>query len=154
MGSLPIRREQGTIVVELPNRARRFLVEVTGSVQRSADDPASPGYGRLYGQLDESAEIDDPLLRLERQAAIDEVCRVVIDSSHKEQLSDAEAEAWLSVLGLGVTITAANAGIRSEDDLDHLDRKLSRRLDVLRSLQLLVALGLDPSLGDASGATS
>ena len=147
-GVLPIRRVDGSIVVELPRRARRFLEDAARAVQRCVEDPSSPGFGQLYGRLEESADVDDPLFSLERQTAIDDICSVVIETAQNARLSDAEAEAWLSTLGMAVTVTAAAAGIRTDEDLDLLDRKRSQLLDLLRSLQLLVARSLDPTLDE------
>ena len=151
-GTPPIRRKNGTIVVELPRRARRFVVVTAEAVLQSADDPSSLGFGRLYRPIDGSAVFDDPLATLERQTAIDATCRAVIDSAQQKALSDAEAEAWLRMLGMAVAITAANAGVKTEDDLDRLDPKVSRFLDLLRSLQLLLVGGLDPTLPDPPAA--
>lgn len=148
---LPIRREGDAVVVELPARARRFLVDAADAVRRRADDPSSPGFGRLYGPLDESAETDDPLLRLERQSSVEGICGTVTESAHRRELSDAEAEAWLRMLGMAVAVVAADAGIQTEGDLERLDPDRSRLLDLLRSLQLLLARSLDPDLSDPAG---
>lgn len=150
-GRLPIRRENDVIVVDLPRRARRFVADTADMVRRTVEDPSSPGFGRLYGRLDEGADADDPLVTFERQTAIDETCTTVIESAHKRVLSDAEGDAWLRTLGMAVALTAAGAGIRTEDDVDRLDPHRTRVLDLLRSLQLLLALGLDPELGDPPG---
>lgn len=147
-GPLPIRRQDDTIVVELPEWARRFVVDTAEAVQRSVEDPSSPGFERLYGRLDESAEVDDPLVILQRQTTIDEICGTVIGSAPKGGLSELEAEAWLRMLGMAVTIIAANAGIHTDDDLELLDPELAQLLDLLRSLQVLLARSLDPALGE------
>lgn len=148
VGALPIRRANGAILVELPRRARRLLLNAASAVQRCAEDPASPAFGQLYSQLDEAADVDDPLFRLERQTAIDDLCTVVVETANEARISDIQAEAWLRVLGMAVLLVAANAGIRTEDDLDRLDRRRTYVLDVLRSLQLLLACSLDPALGE------
>lgn len=145
-GRLPIRREGESIVVELPRRARRFVEERADGVRRSGDDPSAPAFTRLYGRLDESAEHDDPLVTLERQTVIDELCRTVTESARKERLSDAEADAWLRVLGMAVALEAATAGLATDDDVERLDPVRTRLLDLLRSLQVLLAQSLDPTL--------
>lgn len=145
-GRRPIRRQRGAIVVELPDLARDFLVRTAEGVRASAEDPASAGYRRLFAQLDGDAEADDPLVTLERQTAIDEVCRTVTASAHRDRLSDAEAEAWLQVLGMAVAMTTAAAGVQTDDDLADLDPDLTQLLDLMRSLQLLVAFSLDPAV--------
>lgn len=147
-GWLPIRRLNGSIDVKLPRRARRLLLGVAAAVQECVDDPSSLAFGRLYGQLDETANIDDPLLRLERQRAIDDLCAMVVESANENRLSDIQAEAWLRVLGMGVSLIAANAEVHVDEDLKRLDRKGAHMLDLLRSLQLLLAYSLDPTLGD------
>lgn len=143
---LPIRRANGTIVVELPLRARRFVVDAAQLVRHCAEDPSSPAFGQLYRRLDESADVDDPLFNLERQTAIDDICATVVETAHAERLRDAQAEAWLRTLGMAVMLVAAGAGVRTEDDLDLLDRRRTELLDLLRSLQLLLARCLDPTL--------
>lgn len=145
---LPIRRANGSIVVDLPRRARRFLVDAAEAVRRCVEDPSSPGFAQLYGPLDQSTDADDPLFSLERQTVIDDICAVVIDTAQNERLSDAQGEAWLRMLGMAVMVTAANAGIHTQEDVDLLDRKGSQPLDLLRSLQLLVARSLDPTLDE------
>lgn len=147
-GMPPIRRANGSIVVELPRRVRRLLVDAAEAVQRCVEDPSSPAFGQLYGRLDESADVDDPLFGLERQSAVDDVCAVVMETAQNKRLSEAQGEAWLRMLGMAVMVTAAGAGIRAEEDLDLLDPERSRLLDVLRALQLLVAASLDPALED------
>ena len=133
-------------MVELPRRVRRFVEESAEAVRRSVDDPSAPAFARLYGQLDESAVHGDPLVTLERQTVIDEVCRIVTESARKDRLSDAEADAWLRVLGMAVALVAATAGLATDDDVERLDPGRARHLDLLRSLQLLVAQSLDPTL--------
>ncbi|MGH9918689.1 MAG: hypothetical protein ACRD6W_07470, partial [Nitrososphaerales archaeon] len=113
---LPIRRVNEAIEVALPRRARRLLADASAAVQRCVEDPNSPAFGQLYGPLDETADVDDPLFRLERQTAIDDLCASVIQTSNDERLSDTQAEAWLRVLGMAVSLVAANAGIRTEED--------------------------------------
>lgn len=142
----PIRRANGSIVVELPRRVRRLLVDTAEAVRRCVEDPSTPAFDQLYGRIDESADVDDPLFGLERQSTIDDVCAVVAETAQSKRLSDAQGEAWLRVLGMAVMVTTAGAGIRTEEDLDRLDAERSQLIDLLRSLQFLVAGSLDPTL--------
>lgn len=147
-----IRREHGTIVVELPRGARQFVVATADGVRRTVEAPASAGYRRLYGRLDEGGAPDDPLVTLQRQTAIDELCRIVVASSRHRRLTDEEAEAWIKVLGLAVAMTTAEAGVHTDADLHKLDARRAEALDVLRWLQVELAFALDPSLEAPSDA--
>ncbi|MGH9087678.1 MAG: hypothetical protein ACRDYZ_06130 [Acidimicrobiales bacterium] len=144
----PIRRQDGAIVVELSDLARQFVLSTAERVRRSVEDPASAGYGRLYARIDESTTTDDPLVTLERQTAIDDVCRAVAGTAGEARLSDGDAEAWLKMLGMAVALTSATAGIRTDEDLEMAGNDLSQLLDLLRSLQVWLAFSLDPSIED------
>jgi hypothetical protein len=144
----PIRRANGVIVVTLPDGVRHLLLDSAQRVRRSATDPASAGYVRLYAPIDEDIETADPLVTLRRQVAVDEVCGVVQETWRRERLTEGEADAWIKVLGMAVAIASASAGIETEADVEAMDPDVSHLLDLLRSLQLLLAVSVDPSLED------
>jgi hypothetical protein len=146
--SRPIRRDGGTIVVELAEPDRQLVAVVAEGVRHVAESPTSPGFARLYNPLDESAVDDAPLATLERQMAIDRLCDTVHESCRAERITDEQAEAWMKVLGMAAALAAANAGIRTEADTEAMAPDLSALVDFLRALQVMLAVGLDPSLED------
>ena len=111
--------------------------------------PGSPGFDRLFGRIDEAADVDDPAYVLARQLAVDEVVSAVATSAQKAVLDPEEAEAWLKVLGMTLSRRMAELGIRSEQDRATLGAEDEAVIRVAYALQVGLIDALDGSSADA-----
>ncbi len=132
------RSADGTIEVDLPKSLRRFVAEAALAVRRTAEDPAAVGHGRIMRPLEETAEDDDPLVTLERQSSIEEICALVEATARNERLTDDEADAWMKVLSLTLAIRAGQLGLTGDDDPERLDASESEQIRFLQALLVLL----------------
>lgn len=140
----PVRRVgPDAIALDLPRWVVPLVADAADRVRRTAQRPGAPGFERLFGRIDESAAVDDPLSVLARQTMFDDVATAVAESLGQTVLSDAQAEAWLQVLSLSLAERAAELGVRDEEDRAALSPAEQRRLDVVYALQLTLIEALD-----------
>lgn len=135
-----------SIDVDLPETVMRLVKYWADEVQRTADEPMSTGNVEMFGKINEDVEADDPMLTLERQMMIGGVCALVIGSSDKRRLTDAEAEAWLQVLGMALSLEAAKLKISSYEDLDILSEEDGFTLSLLQGLASALTDALDAAV--------
>lgn len=135
-----------SIDVDLPETVMRLVKYWADEVQRTADEPMSTGNVEMFGKINEDVEADDPMLTLERQMMIGGVCALVLASSDKRRLTDAEAEAWLQVLGMALSLEAAKLGISSYEDLDILSEEDGFTLSLLQGLASALTDALDAAV--------
>lgn len=119
------------------------MVAAAERLRDTGSSPGTAGYGRLFGRIDESAEVDDPAYVVERQIAVDELATRVLDSAESSVLDSDEAEAWLKVLGLTLSRRAAELGILTEEDRERLDEQESAVIRVAYALQVGLIDALD-----------
>lgn len=105
--------------------------------------PGSAGFARLFGVIDETADVDDPAYVLARQLAVDEVVSLVTESAGKAVIEPDEAEAWLKVLGMTLSRRSAELGIRTEADRATLGPEDEAVLRVAYALQVGLMDALD-----------
>jgi hypothetical protein len=148
-GRRPAIRRLGTdaIEIDLPRSVIEILRDSAHELQHAMDQPDSPAVGRLLAQVDESAEHDDPVVTLSRQTAIDETIVTVLSSWHKRVLSDAEAESWLRLLGLVLSVRAAELGVHTEGERAAISRSDERFFQLVYVLQLALIEALDGGAG-------
>jgi len=135
-----------SIDVDLPETVMRLVKYWADEVQRTADEPMSTGNVEMFGKINEDVEADDPMLTLERQMMIGGVCALVIGSSDKRRLTDAEAEAWLQVFGMALSLEAAKLKISSYEDLDILSEEDGFTLSLLQGLASALTDALDAAV--------
>lgn len=105
-------------------------------LRETGSSPGSPGFDVLFGRIDESAAIDDPAYVLERQLGVDEVVSVVSASVGKDVIDVREAEAWLKVLGMTLSLRAAELGLRTEADREALGIRDEAVMRAVHALQV------------------
>lgn len=105
--------------------------------------PGSPAFERLFGRIDESADVDDPAYVLTRQFAVDEAVTAVVKSAQKSVIDAQEAEAWLKVLGMTLSRRSAELGLRTEQDRAKLDAEDEAVIRVAYALQVGLIDALD-----------
>lgn len=132
-----------SIEVELPETIAGLVRDWALEVRRNVDDPTSAGSVEVFGKINEDAESDDPMLALERQLMIDRVCSLVLASWNQPQLTTAEAEAWLQVLGVALSLDAAQHEITSYEDVETLSEDDRVSLGLLQGLSSALAEALD-----------
>jgi hypothetical protein len=137
------RRGAGAIEVDLPKGMTELVRDAADQLRRSMDQPGSAAAARLFGRLDESTDHDDPVVTLRRQAAIDEIVEAVSSSWHKRVLSDSEAESWLEMLGLVLSVRAAELGLHTEQDREVIARSDERFIQLIYAVQLALIEALD-----------
>lgn len=144
--SPPFRRApDGGVEVHLPSAVTNLIAEAAAAITREGDQPASPGFRRLFGHIDESEPDDDPAFVLARQLMVDDVVSSVATSVHKPVITQEEAESWLKVLGMTLARHAAELGLRTEEDTAALRRRDRARLTILQAVQLgLIGVLDDP----------
>lgn len=109
----------------------------------TGESPGTPGFDRLYGHIDETAEVDDPAYVLGRQLAMDDVVSVVLASAEKSVIDPDEGEAWLKVLGMTLSRRAAELDIRTEDDRARVGAEDEAVIRVAYTLQVALIDVLD-----------
>jgi hypothetical protein len=140
----PIRRGgPGLIDLDLPEPLAGFVELVADRVRRSADQPGSPGFDRLYGEVEVGAARQDPLVMLRRQTTVDGLCAVVASSCRKPAISDEEGEAWMRVLGMASALRAAELGLSTDGDRDALTQHDEAYFGAIQALQLWLIEALD-----------
>jgi hypothetical protein len=137
------RAGDGVIEVDLPDVLHRFVLLAAEAVRASAGDPGSAGHRRLFGRIDEGADRDDPLATLARQVAIEGAGTAVERTWRSTRLTDDEAEAWLRVLSMALSLRAGELELAVEEDLDALDPRQRAYLEVFQVLQALLVEALD-----------
>jgi hypothetical protein len=133
----------GRIELDLPPGVRDYMVAAAERLRETVEAPGTVAFERLFGRIDESAEIDDPAYVVARQLAIDQVVQQVVASAHKPVIDADDAEAWLKVLGMTLSRECAEHGIRSEDDRASLDAPDEAVIRVAYALQLGLIEALD-----------
>jgi hypothetical protein len=133
----------GRIALDLPPGVREFMVAAAQRLHDTGSALGSPGFARLFGVIDESADVDDPAYVLARQLAVDEMASVVAASAGKTVIDADEAEAWLKVLGMTLSRRSAELGIRTEEDRASLDSEDEAVLRVAYALQVGLMDALD-----------
>ncbi|HVC13897.1 MAG TPA: hypothetical protein VND62_03465 [Acidimicrobiales bacterium] len=140
----PFRRTaDGRIGLDLPPGVREFMTAAAERLRDTGSTPGSPGFLRLFGRIDESAEVDDPAYVLGRQLAIDEVVAAVAASAQKPTIDTDEAEAWLKVLGMTLSRRSAELGVRTDEDREKLDDEDQAVIRVAYALQVALMDVLD-----------
>jgi hypothetical protein len=140
----PFRRAgAGLIEVDLPPWLVDFMVTATDRIRGSLEQPGTPAFGRLNSPIEEAADVDDPLVVLSRQTMLDEVVSAVSASVRSRLITDADAEAWLKLLGLALAARAAELGVRSEEHREALSSDDEGFFGVAHTLQLLLIEVLD-----------
>jgi len=129
------RLEDGRIAVRLPAAVRSFLAAAAERLREVGASPGSPGFARLFGRIDETADADDPAYVLARQLAVDEVVAAVAASAEKSVIDPEEAEAWLAVLGMTLSRRAEELGLRTEEDRARIAREDEAVIRVVYALQ-------------------
>lgn len=140
----PFRRlADGRIALDLPPGVREFMVAAAQRLRETAASPGSPGFDRLFGRIDESADVDDPAYVLTRQFEVDDVLTVVATSVNKTVIEPGEAEAWLKVLGMTLSRRSAELGIRTEEDRATLGLEDEAVLRVAYAIEVALIDALD-----------
>lgn len=140
----PIRRRgPDRIEVKLPGPVGRVVAWSAEYVLAVSESPDSPGFARLFAPIGETGGPDDPLVTLERQTRLTDLAMAAAATSHRRVLTDGEAEAWLKVLGLALTLRAEDLGIRSEADRAALGGGDDAQLDAIHTVQMWLVRALD-----------
>jgi len=129
------RQSDTTIAVELPDGLRSFMGECAKELTRLAEQPSDPAYSRLCGPVNVAVDYDDPLVVLERQMAIEAICKSVHDSLDDKVLTDAQAETWLQTLSMALAVAASRLGIVDDDYAEKLDPEQKEFLQMVQALQ-------------------
>lgn len=137
------RRGADAIEIDLPKVVAEIVRDSATELQRAMEQPGSVAAVRLLAPVDESAEHDDPVVTLSRQTAIDHTIETVLTSWHKRVLSDAEAESWLRLLGLVLSVRAAELDIQTEAQRESISRSDQRFFQLVYVLQLGLMEALD-----------
>ncbi|HLW45305.1 MAG TPA: hypothetical protein VKR78_03745 [Acidimicrobiales bacterium] len=145
-GREPFQRlEDGRIALDLPPGVREFMIAAAQRLRETGGTPGSSGFDRLFGHIDESADLDDPAYVLARQLAIDEVVELVAASAEKDLIDPEEAEAWLKVLGMTLSRLSAELGIVTEADRAELAAQDEAVVRVIYALEVGLIDALDQS---------
>jgi hypothetical protein len=143
MRGSPFRRTgPDRIDVRLPRPLLGAVAWAVDAVQHAASSPGTTGFKRLFAPI-EAGISDDPLATLERQTIIGSVLESAAGSQDRTWLTDAEAEAWLQLLGLALALQMEELGIRTEADRNRLDRRVNARIDAMHALQICLIDALD-----------
>ncbi len=137
------RLDDGRIAVRLPAAVRSFVAAAAERLHEVGMAPGSPGFARLFGRIDETADADDPAYVLARQLAVDEVVAAVATSAEKSVIDPDEAEAWLAVLGMTLSRRAEELGLRTEEDRAGIAREDEAVIRVVYALQAALIDALD-----------
>ena len=137
------RLDDGRIALRLPAEVRSFMAAAAAQLRDVGASPGSPGFARLFGRIDETADADDPAYVLARQLAVDEVVAAVAASAWKSVVDPEEAEAWLAVLGMTLSRRAEELGIRTEEDRAGLAAEDEAVIRVVYALQAGLMDALD-----------
>lgn len=140
----PFRRlGDGRIALDLPPGVREYMLAAAERLRETGVLPGSPAFERLFGRIDESADVDDPAYVLTRQFAVDEAVTAVVKSAQKSVIDAQEAEAWLKVLGMTLSRRSAELGLRTEQDRAKLDAEDEAVIRVAYALQVGLIDALD-----------
>ncbi len=119
------------------------MIAAAERLRDTGSSPGTAGYGRLFGRIDESAEVDDPAYVVARQIAVDELATSVLESTQESVIDSEVAEAWLKVLGLTLSRRAAELGVLTEEDRERLDEQDLAVVRVAYALQVGLIDALD-----------
>ncbi|MDA8311830.1 MAG: hypothetical protein M0Z46_14690 [Actinomycetota bacterium] len=140
----PFRRlPDGRIELDLSPGVREFMAAAAERLRETVEAPGSAAFERLYGRIDESADMDDPAYVLARQLAVDEIVHAVSASARAPVIDAGEAEAWLKVLGMTLSRQCAERGLRTEEDRAKLDAQDEAVIRVAYALQVGLIDALD-----------
>ncbi len=137
------RLDDGRIAVRLPAAVRSFVAAAAERLRDVGTAPGSPGFARLFGRIDETADADDPAYVLARQLAVDEAVAAVAASTEKPVIDLEEAEAWLAVLGMTLSRRMEELGVRTEADRAGIAREDEAVIRVVYALQAGLIDALD-----------
>jgi hypothetical protein len=137
------RLDDGRIAVRLPSAVRSFVAAAAERLREVGESPGSPGFARLFGRIDETADADDPAYVLARQLAVDDVVAAVAASAEKPVIDPEEAEAWLAVLGMTLSRRSEELGLRTEEDRAGITREDEAVIRVVYALQAGLIDALD-----------
>lgn len=146
-----VRAGADRIEVWLPQPVVEFLGLAAERLRRVGGKPGTAAFARLFGQVDEEHDADDPAVVLSRQLMIDDVATSVAASCDKPVISDDEAEAWLELLGMTAAVRAVELGVHSEEARDALGDDDRTFIAVLQHLQLSLIDALDTPPLTAAG---
>lgn len=107
--------------------------------------------GALFGPVNPTRELDDPLVLLDRDAGIESAAEAFLASLNAPVLSPGEAEAWLAVSQLLRTAIVSASGIAYgvPDDGSRPQLAEAELLDALAALQVELIWALE----DVAGAS-
>ncbi|MGH8981088.1 MAG: hypothetical protein ACRDWE_08715 [Acidimicrobiales bacterium] len=129
--------------MKLPRTVLQFLGVAAERLRRVDAAPGSAAYARLFGRVDEEHPTDDPVVVLTRQLMVDEIAAAVSASCANSSISDEEAEAWLAVLGMTVSLHASELGVDTDEARDALGDEDRAFIAALQHLQLCLIDALD-----------
>ncbi len=134
MARLFVRRRGGGIEVRLNAAGRAFVAAVAQRVA-AAERGDDPGWGPLLASPIEPAGVEDPLVTLGRQRDVATNAELVGLTVGDDELTDAEAWAWLSTLQLALRALADENAITDDDALAS---SASPIVDQVHTLQLML----------------
>ena len=124
----------------------RGVVASAVDLVETAGDPTHPAFARIFGPVDPSVDLDDPLLLFERQSAAEDMVSVVRGSINNDVLSPEEIFTWIRVLALS---TAALDALYSPGPAN--ERSPGPLTSLLTShslIQHIFVLALDPAMAE------
>ena len=140
----PVRRHgPGRIEVDLAPWVLDFLESSAQRIRDAPDDPGSVAFSRLFARVEESGGLDEPLVMLFRQEMLEEIASTVTRSCRKRLISDDEAEAWLKLLGMALSVRCAELGVRTEEDRSAIDAEDDQLIAAVHVLQMLLIEALE-----------
>ncbi|MGH3732422.1 MAG: hypothetical protein ACRDVC_03475 [Acidimicrobiales bacterium] len=127
-----VRRRDGQVEVRLNDVGRGIVREVFAHVLAGERDPEHEWNLSLNPPINPSNDNDDPLSILARQSETASNAELAVMTLQEQNLTDAEAWAWLCTLQVGLRTMAIMNGILSDEKLESAPTEL---LDDIRTLQ-------------------
>jgi hypothetical protein len=129
-------KRDGSIAVRLNDEGHAFVTALATAVVAAERDPEHQWHLSLNPIINPAKDLDDPLAILQRQKDTLTNAELTVACASSDVLTKGEAWAWLTTLQVALRATAAERGIRHNDDWKTAPHETR---DLVESIQALLA---------------